>query len=320
MPDIQAWQDSLAARGAQYPPMVKREAHASFAKAGRSAPPHWRDVSGTGEVGNVRPPKNTRMDGVGFGDMTAPLFADKVAVITGASGGIGDAIGRAFVDAGASVICADRQKPPEDSGMLFYQTDVGDEASIASLFAFAEERCGGVDVLVSCAGMVLEKPVLQTSAAEWDLMMAVNARGVFLSAKHAAMTMKKRGGGAIVNIGSIEAMGANPSHAVYAASKGAVHSLTRNLALELGAYNIRCNAVAPGWIDTPFNDNLLAQYPNPAAAREAVNALHPLGKSGKPEDVAKVVLWLASDNAAFVNGQVYIIDGGRTAILPLPPL
>ncbi|MGI9337361.1 MAG: SDR family NAD(P)-dependent oxidoreductase [Gammaproteobacteria bacterium] len=252
--------------------------------------------------------------------MTAPVFDNKVAVITGASGGIGDAIGRAFVDAGARVVCADLQPPPEGSGMLFYNTDVCDERSVQSLFAFAEGECGGVDVLVSCAGVVLEKPVLQTSAAEWDRIMAVNARGVFLCAKNAAMAMKKRGGGAIVNIGSIEALGANPSHAAYAASKGAVHSLTRNLALELGADNIRCNAVAPGWIDTPFNDNLLAQYPNPAAARKAVNALHPLGKSGKPEDVAALVLWLASENAAFANGQVYIHDGGRTACLPLPPL
>lgn len=252
--------------------------------------------------------------------MTAPSFAEKVVVITGASGGIGDAIGRAFVDAGALVMCADRQPPHAESGMLFHQTDVSDEASVKSLFATTEEQCGGVDVLVNCAGIVLEKPVVQTSAAEWDKMMAVNVRGVFLCAVQAAMKMKARGGGAIVNIGSIEAIGANPAHAAYAASKGAVHSLTRNLALELGADNIRCNAVAPGWIDTPFNDNLLAQYPDPAAARKAVNALHPLGKSGKPADVANIVLWLAGDDAAFVNGQVYIIDGGRSACLPLPPL
>lgn len=252
--------------------------------------------------------------------MTTPAFADKIAVITGASGGIGDAIGRGFVGAGAVVVCADRQKPQQNSGMLFYNTDVGDDKSVQSMFAFAEEQCGGVDVLVSCAGVVLEKPVLQTSAAEWDRVMAVNARGVFLCAKHAAALMKKRGGGAIVNIGSIEAMGANPSHSVYAASKGAVHSLTRNLALELGDYNIRCNAVAPGWINTPFNDNLLAQYPNPDAAKKAVNALHPTGKSGSPEDVAEVVLWLASEKAAFANGQIYVHDGGRTAVLPLPPL
>ena len=187
--------------------------------------------------------------------MTAADFDKKVVVITGASGGIGNAIGRAFVDCRARVICADLQPPDIDVGMLFCRTDVGDDASARALFAFAEKECGGVDVLVNCAGIVLEKPVVQTSAAEWDRIMAVNVRGVFLCAKYAAILMQKRGGGAIVNIGSIEALGANPAHAAYAASKGAVHSLTRNLALELGAYNIRCNAVAPGWIDTPFNDN-----------------------------------------------------------------
>ena len=217
------------------------------------------------------------------------------------------------------MIAADLQ-PPQEKEMHFCKTNVGDEESARALFAFAEEKCGGVDVLVNCAGVVLEKPLLQTSAEEWDNIMSVNARGVFLCAKHAAPLMQKRGGGAIVNIGSIEALGANPSHAAYAASKGAVHSLTRNLALELGAHNIRCNAVAPGWIDTPFNDNLLAQYPDPQAARAAVRKLHPLGRSGTPEDVAALVLWLAGDGAAFASGQVYVHDGGRTACLPLPPL
>lgn len=251
--------------------------------------------------------------------MSAQAFDNKTAVITGAAGAIGAAIARAFAGAGAQVIAADLQPPPEKE-MLFCRADVGDEESARALFAFAEEQCGGVDVLVNCAGVVLEKPLLQTSAEEWDKIMSVNARGVFLCAKHAAPLMQKRGGGAIVNIGSIEALGANPSHAAYAASKGAVHSLTRNLALELGAHNIRCNAVAPGWIDTPFNDNLLAQYPDPQAARAAVRKLHPLGRSGTPEDVAALVLWLAGDDAAFASGQVYVHDGGRTACLPLPPL
>ena len=251
--------------------------------------------------------------------MSAQAFANKTAVITGAAGAIGAAIARAFAGAGAQVIAADLQPPPEKE-MHFCKTNVGDEESARALFAFAEKQCGGVDVLVNCAGVVLEKPLLQTSAEEWDNIMSVNARGVFLCAKHAAPLMRKRGGGAIVNIGSIEALGANPSHAVYAASKGAVHSLTRNLALELGAHNIRCNAVAPGWIDTPFNDNLLAQYPDPQAARAAVRKLHPLGRSGTPQDVAALVLWLAGDGAAFASGQVYVHDGGRTACLPLPPL
>ncbi len=245
-------------------------------------------------------------------------FSGKTAVITGAAQGIGLAVARRFAAAGAVAVVADLSPPPDK--MAFYKTDVSREDEVRALFAHVKKQCGGADILVNNAGVALEKSLEDTTAEEWEKVMAVNVRGVFLCAKHAAAQMRARGGGAIINIGSIEASGANPMHAAYAASKGAVHSMTRNIALEFGADNIRCNAVAPGWIDTPFNEKLLAQYPDPQRAREAVCKLHPAGKMGTPDDVAAAVMWLASADSVFTNGQIYVHDGGRTARLPLPLL
>ena len=247
-----------------------------------------------------------------------PPLAGKIAVVTGAAGAIGRAIGRRFLRAGAKVIAADL-RPPQEEGMLFFRADVGREEQARALAAFAVEN-GGFDILVNCAGAAIEKSIEDTEVEEWERVMAVNARGVFLATKHAFAPMRAGGGGAIVNIGSIEARGANPLHAAYAASKGAAHSLTRNIASEGGAWNIRCNAVAPGWIDTPFNEELIARYPRPDEARAEIRALHPVGRIGTPDDVAALALWLASDEAAFVSGQIYVLDGGRTARLPLPRL
>ena len=134
------------------------------------------------------------------------------------------------------------------------------------------------------------------------------------------MTQEAASHPAIVNISSIEGLGANPLHAVYAASKAAVAGFTHNTALEYGRYGIRCNAVAPGWINTPFNEQLLAQYPDRAAVDAEIKALHPVGRLGSPTDVANTVHWLASAESGFISGQEVIVDGGRLAKLPLPNL
>jgi meso-butanediol dehydrogenase/(S,S)-butanediol dehydrogenase/diacetyl reductase len=152
--------------------------------------------------------------------------------------------------------------------------------------------------------------------------MAVNVKSTFLTTKHALSLMRAEGAQhpAIVNISSIEGLGANPLHSVYAASKAAVAAFSHNTALEYGPYGIRCNAVAPGWINTPFNEQFLDQYPDRAAVDATIEALHPAGRLGTPEDVANTVFWLASTDAAFITGQEVVVDGGRLAKLPLPAL
>lgn len=247
-----------------------------------------------------------------------------VAVVSGGAQNIGLAIARRLSAEGAKVVVGDLNPPPEGEGLLHCRADVCDEASCAALMDFAAKQCedekGGVGVLICAAGIAVETKALDTTLHDWERVMRVNATGVFLCARAALPHMKKRGGGVMVFIGSIEGLAANPMHAAYASSKAAAHALARAVARDHGGDGIRCNAVAPGWIQTPFNDNLLAQYPDPQAAEDAVRKMHPLGRMGTPEDVAALAAWLAGPDSAFVNGQTFAVDGGRTAQLPSPAL
>ena len=150
-------------------------------------------------------------------------------------------------------------------------------------------------------------------------MMAVNLRAPLFLAQAALPHLRERGGGSIINIGSIEGLGANPDHAAYCASKAGIHGMTRAMAVDLGADNIRCNAIAPGWIASELSETYLDSYPDPAAARDALNRLHPLGRVGRPTDVGDLAVYLASDRSSFLTGEVVVLDGGRTAKLPCRP-
>lgn len=246
----------------------------------------------------------------------------KTAVITGGAQNIGLAIARLFAAQGARVVVADKQLPPPSARvdeLTYIACDVANESEVQAMLQQAAGQAG-IDVLVNNAGIALESKLEETALADWERVMSVNVSGVFLCSKHVAAAMRQASGGSIINIGSIEGLGANPLHAAYAAAKGAVHALTRNIALEYGAFNIRCNAIAPGWIDTPFNEQLLQKFSDVAATRRAIENLHPIRRLGGVEDIANWACFLASDESAFATGQVYVLDGGRTACLPLPPL
>jgi meso-butanediol dehydrogenase/(S,S)-butanediol dehydrogenase/diacetyl reductase len=251
----------------------------------------------------------------------------RVVIVTGGSQNIGAAISARFLREDDRVICADLHPPtPPDSAALenvhFIETNVAEEASVSALMAEVSAEYGHVDVLVNNAGICLETAIEDTAVEDWDRVMAVNVRGTFLMSKHglALMTAKAAHDPSIINISSIEGLGANPLHASYAASKAAIAALTHNIALEYGPRGIRCNAISPGWINTPFNEQLLAQYPDREAVEREIMALHPAGRLGSPEDIANTVYWLASPESGFVTGQNIVVDGGRLAKLPLPKL
>ncbi len=247
-------------------------------------------------------------------------FADKIAVVTGGGRGIGRAIAERLAKEGARVAIAQRSEPAfELPGTIRHlPVDLINAVDCNAIIARVCELYGGVDVLVNNAGVMWESTVEAMDAEAWDRAMAINLRAPFLLIKHAIPVMRERGGGAIVNIGSIEGLGSNPNHGAYCASKAGLHALGRSVAVDHGSDGIRCNTVAPGWIDTDLNVDMIHSMPDPTAFREKIGAIHPVGRTGSPEEVAALVSWLASDEAAFVTGQTYIVDGGRTAKLSLP--
>jgi NAD(P)-dependent dehydrogenase (short-subunit alcohol dehydrogenase family) len=251
----------------------------------------------------------------------------RVAVVTGGAQGIGRAIADQLAIAGADVIVGDLtiaegEHPgiDESEGLEFTHLDVTSEESIAALMAFVAESRGRLDIVVNNAGIMFEVPVDEQTAEQWDRMMSVNLRGPFLMAKHAARLLAHSGHGSVVNIGSIEGYSANPGHTAYAASKGGLHGLTKALAVDLGPRGIRCNAIAPGWIDTELNASYINNHPERAEAVAALARLHPIGRIGDPTDIGDVAVWLASDESRFVTGQVITVDGGRLARPSLPDI
>lgn len=245
------------------------------------------------------------------GSDDAPLDR-KVAVVTGGARGIGAAIADRLASAGATVAVGDLIGP--------VHLDVTSEESVAGFFAGVVDAHGGVDVVVNNAGIMFEEAIAGHSLESWNAMVAVNLTGPFLVTKHAAPVLRARGGGSIVNVSSIEAFACNPHHAAYAATKAGVMGLTTATAVDLGPDGVRCNAVAPGWIDTELNAAYVDAHPDRDEVIRQLAELHPVGRIGDPTEVGDVVVWLAGDGSRFVTGQTITIDGGRTSRPSLPPI
>lgn len=251
----------------------------------------------------------------------AGSLVGKVAIVTGGGRGIGSGITRRFIEEGAQVAIVQRNLPPEelvDCQTAFISADLARSDDIAKAVDMAAARFGGLDILVNNAGIMFEKTVDEMSEQDWDRMMAINLKAPFLLTKKALPYLRQRGGGSIINIGSIEGLASNPGHPAYSASKAGIHGLTAAVAVDHGHEGIRCNAIAPGWINSDLSENYIESTPDSARMRRELLAMHPAGRLGEPRDVGNLAVWLASDKSTFVTGQVYVIDGGRTKKLPLP--
>lgn len=250
-------------------------------------------------------------------------LAGKVAVISGGSSGIGAACSRLFVAEGARVVIADRAEPSDPQllaamqaapdSFRFIATDVTDEAQVAAAVALAESTWGRLDSTVACAGVPGEGGAVDISAEKWDHVMAVNGKGVFLLGKYAIPAMLRVGGGSLTNISSAYGMIGAPGFAAYCASKGAVRLLTKATAIEFAARNIRCNSIHPGVIHTPMLQQIFDRSDDPEAMRATIEGQQPNLRTGMPDDIAWGCVYLASDEATFVNGAELSIDGGIVA-------
>lgn len=246
--------------------------------------------------------------------MVASRFTDKVVLVTGGGSGIGLACAHRFAEEGAKVFVAQRHPSAEFTSIV---ADLAEPNACAEVIESVIAAVGRLDVLVNNAGMMQEAWIEEMSSEAWMQTLSVNLTAPFLLTKHALPHLRKVRG-SIVNIGSIEGLGANPKHAAYCASKAGLHGLTRAIAVDHSPEGIRCNAVAPGWIDTELNEAFIESMPEPRQFRKEIGSIHPVARTGKPEEVAAMVAWLASDEAGFVTGQVYTVDGGRMAQLSLP--
>ncbi|MQG30658.1 MAG: glucose 1-dehydrogenase [SAR202 cluster bacterium] len=244
---------------------------------------------------------------------------NKVALISGGARGMGAVEAKMFVQEGAKVVIGDvldedgKQTEAEinEAGgeCVFVHLDVTDETAWQDAVAAAVDRFGKLDILVNNAGIARINNVEDTTSDEWDLVMDINAKGVFLGTKAAIPEIRKAGGGSIVNISSIAGLTGGRTSS-YAASKGAVRLLTKSSAIQYAGESIRCNSVHPGVIETPMTTPMML---NTQEGRDLNASRHPLGRVGQPEDIAYGVLFLASDESSFMTGSELVIDGGLTA-------
>jgi NAD(P)-dependent dehydrogenase (short-subunit alcohol dehydrogenase family) len=253
-----------------------------------------------------------------------PDFDGKVVLITGGTTGIGLATAAGFIEQGASVIVAGRSLEKGEAAVRhltgrggrarFVPTDVTDEVQVEMMISGVLESFGRFDILVNSAGVINRIPLTELAQDDWHTILDTNLKGTYLACKHAAPRIADQGKGAIVNVASyLGTFGARETTPAYGASKAGVVSLTRSLAIQMGPHQVRVNAVCPGFVITPLNEDIILDAPDPVAKEAEMAKSYPLGRLGRPKDVAGAILFLASDDASWITGTTLLVDGGLRA-------
>ena len=235
----------------------------------------------------------------------------KTALVTGSTRGIGRSVAQALADSGARVAIVGREKSKADAvaaeigkESMGFAADVSDSAQVTALITDVEKAFGGIDILVNNAGLTRDNLVMRLKDEDWDAVLDANLRGAFVAIRAASRGMMKKRAGRIINMASVVGLNGNKGQANYAASKAGLIALTKSVAKELGSRNILVNAIAPGFIETEMTAAMTTE------ARNALTGLIPLERLGKTEDIAAAVVFLASDYASYITGQVLVVDGG----------
>lgn len=253
---------------------------------------------------------------------------EKVSIITGGSQGIGETIAQVFGEQGSKIVVADvnedagyevvEKLKAQDIDAIFVETDVSNEEQVQNLIGTTVKEFGYLTTLVNNAAVNIRKSAVDTPLEEWQKVINVNLTGSFLCSKYAVPEIAKQGGGTIVNVASWHAYKTITRLAAYAASKGGMTALTRQMALDCGPMNIRVNAVCPSTVDTPMLQQTFSDFPDPDEAYKQALEFQPLGRIGTGEDIANACLYLASDESAYVSGHSLMVDGGTFVKLARP--